>query len=40
MISMARSVQKTVNCKQQVVHVAVNADSDDDGELNVITEEN
>lgn len=40
MVSMARSVQKTVNCKHEVVHVAVNSDSDDDGEFNVIAEEN
>ena len=38
MIAMARSVQKTVNCKHEVVHVVVDADSDNDVESNVVEE--
>jgi hypothetical protein len=39
-IAISRSARKTVNCKHDVVHVAVNTDVDDEGEINVVAEEN
>jgi hypothetical protein len=40
LIAMEGSVQRTVNCRHEIAHVAVDADSDNDGELNVSAEEN